>query len=131
MMRLSDILKDIVEPDSFSAQYQDPRWRRVSEAYRQTHLYCHSCKRSDVRTHAHHVNYERGKKLWEIQNGALVTLCEGCHSLITEVIRKFRCIASFCNASNIAKIAILLELAIKAKGETRVMLELSRLADET
>lgn len=109
-------------------QYSDPRWIRRARDFRR--LYgsaCMSCRRSGLIVHVHHVNYERGKSLWEHEDEDLACSCEGCHKSIHNTIRVFRRIAARANASNIAAIAGLIYELTKRHGDLETALKIATL----
>lgn len=118
----SDILNGPSKQTSYQFEIRDPRWFERSKAFLRSHPFCNSCRRSDIRLTVHHVNYDRAKRLWE-----LVTLCKNCHELTHEATRSFRTTAAFCNASNIAKIVLLLDAQIRKHGDAIMVEKLSNL----
>ncbi len=129
MKQIKDVLLSASGAQTYANQLRDERWRNRSWEHRKTHNFCNSCRRSDVRLGVHHVNYHRGVTLWEAADTDLVTLCESCHTLISGVIEQLRSTASRCNAGNIAKIALLLQLALRKHGEIAVVNKLARIAE--
>lgn len=110
-------------------EYSDSRWIERSRQFRSGNRHCQSCRRSNVPLQTHHVNYTKGRHLWEYDDADLACLCESCHELITEVMREFRRSAAHCNASNLARIQLQLSHLLKTKGDQWLMIQLSRLTD--
>ena len=129
MRHISKVFKDLANPSSFDSQYSDPRWKNKAYQFRRSCSGCASCKRINVELHVHHINYTPGVPIWEAKEGELVGLCKPCHDLIHVAIRDFRKIASHCNATNIAKISLSLQLMIQKYGDQGTLKRLIR-ADE-
>ena len=55
--------------------------KRRLEIMSRDEFMCRVCK-SKVMLSVHHLYYEKGKKLWEYDNEALVTVCDICHKKI-------------------------------------------------
>jgi hypothetical protein len=67
----------------------DPRWQRKRlEVLERDDWQCVSCGRRNANLQIDHKRYERGKPPWDIDSKHLQTLCEKCHSKITELRRK-------------------------------------------
>ena len=63
---------------------KDPRWQRKRlEVLERDGWACRQCKDTTTTLNVHHVYYERGRKPWEYENEALVSLCEPCHERLT------------------------------------------------
>lgn len=129
MKHVTEVLKNVVFPDSFSSSYSDPRWKERAKAYRKIAEGCNSCKRGGIQLYVHHVNYTPGVPIWEASDADLVCLCENCHALIHESIRTFRRVAARGNATSIAKISLALELMVQKYGELGTLIKLIE-ADE-
>ena len=78
---------------NFTDQYKDSRWQKKRlEILERDGWKCHACgKGADdaITLNVHHAFYERGRKVWEYDNGDLMSLCEGCHALMHEVKKEF------------------------------------------
>lgn len=82
---------DILQTNSFNAQFKDPRWAEFSDGIkRERGHYCEICRRQDVILEAHHIFYEPTLKLWEYEKEAIIVLCRGCHKAMHAELNKFR-----------------------------------------
>ena len=62
----------------------DPRWQRVRlRVFARDGWSCVACGETSRTLHVHHLRYEAGKEPWESPPGALTTLCELCHRLVS------------------------------------------------
>lgn len=62
-------------------KYQDPRWQKKRlEILSRDNWQCKCCGEEDRTLHVHHLQYIKGKLLWEYPDNLLITLCEECHS---------------------------------------------------
>ena len=69
-----------MDKKTYSTLLKDPRWqKRRLEILQRDEWRCQSCLDSEATLHVHHRWYEDGKKPWEYDDDALVTLCEACH----------------------------------------------------
>ncbi len=66
-------------------------WRSFSTGIRKSRgNACQHCRRSDVVTQVHHINYEPNQEPWEADQGDVMLLCVACHKTLTEELRMFR-----------------------------------------
>ena len=64
---------------------KDPKWiRKRNRILSRDNNTCQFCGAQDRYMHVHHKYYEEGKKPWEYEDDALVTLCNKCHNTVTE-----------------------------------------------
>ncbi len=109
-------------------EYADDRWIQLGKSLRRSRgNSCQSCKRGDVATQVHHVNYRRGAEIWDYDEEELVLLCAECHDKIHKSIIAFRDTASRVNATNMMAITGLLVKLIRADGDRGALLKLARL----
>lgn len=73
--------------------YLHPRWQekrlRIME---RDGFACRSCGDAASTLHVHHRFYEKGGRIWDTEDGDLVTLCEKCHEHVEEMVRDMRMI---------------------------------------
>jgi hypothetical protein len=127
MRTLQDALTNLEKPEGYYAQLKDSRWVELARSKRREQPWCNSCRSNEKALTVHHANYRTGAKAWEYSHQELVCLCWDCHKLIEEAIKKLRSTAARCNASNIARISLALDAAIKSQGEFKVMIKLSEM----
>ena len=48
---------------------------------------CKDCGDTESQLQVHHKAYIYGNNIWEYDNESLITLCESCHSIITDMKR--------------------------------------------
>jgi hypothetical protein len=110
------------------SQYSDTRWISRAASFRSTcGRFCQSCRRADIPISVHHVNYDRGRNLWDYEDQDLAMLCEPCHQLIHKSILAFRRLAGHSNATNIAAITGLLTQLVERHGDKTVAIKLAQL----
>ena len=64
---------------------KDPRWQKKRLLiFKRDGFSCLSCFDKTSTLHVHHLWYENDKEPWEIEDDALITLCEDCHNTETE-----------------------------------------------
>lgn len=64
---------------SYEEQLRSPYWYYVRDrVLERDHWRCTNC-RSDRNLQVHHKYYIHGRKAWEYNDSALVTLCDRCH----------------------------------------------------
>lgn len=70
---------------NYKAQMLDPRWqkKRLSILDRDNFT-CTSCGSDKKTLHVHHLYYENGRDYWDYPESALVSLCEDCHTDVTD-----------------------------------------------
>lgn len=76
---------------SYADLLKDRRWQQKRlEVLNAAGWECQSCGSTDnaVQLHVHHKKYRRGAKPWEYEPAELEALCESCHEMATEEIRK-------------------------------------------
>lgn len=70
----------------YSAKLRDPRWQKQRlKILSRDDFACQSCLDSESTLHVHHCYYEAGKEPWEYPEESLVTLCESCHAVETDI----------------------------------------------
>jgi len=66
--------------------YSDPRWQKKRlQIMKRDNFRCRRCDRDDRTLNVHHRYYQKGRKIWDYDDEALVTLCEKCHEKLHEV----------------------------------------------
>jgi hypothetical protein len=64
---------------------KDPRWQKKRlEIMQRDEFKCGRCNRSDVTLSVHHRIYRKNCEPWEYTDEDLTTLCQPCHSTITD-----------------------------------------------
>lgn len=72
---------------SYYQLLKDPRWQKKRlEILQRDDFSCQMCGSPDFTLHIHHISYNNGDP-WEINDNALITLCEDCHEHETEEIK--------------------------------------------
>lgn len=73
----------------FFEQYKDPRWQKKRlEIMKRDNFTCQSCDVNYNTLNVHHiVPYRKETKPWEYENDELITLCEDCHTKISDIIK--------------------------------------------
>jgi len=73
---------------TYQEQYKDPRWQKKRlEIMKRDEFQCQSCGDKEATLNIHHaIPYKKDKFVWEYEDSDLLTLCEGCHTQITENI---------------------------------------------
>lgn len=67
--------------NSFSEQYNHPKWQKKRlEILKRDEFKCCRCGDSEHQLQIHHLYYDKGSKVWEYPDRALVTLCDECHN---------------------------------------------------
>lgn len=65
---------------------KDPRWQRLRLEVMSRDLFtCVECNATDKTLNVHHTYYAKGRKPWEYEPESLRTLCEDCHSTVTDL----------------------------------------------
>lgn len=68
--------------EKHSIEINSPEWKsKRIEILKRDGRKCRHCG-SKERLHVHHCIYLFGKKLWEVPNKYLITLCENCHNKV-------------------------------------------------
>ena len=63
-------------------QYDTDEWRELRERILKRDNYrCVSCFKESKNLHVHHLLYQKGRRIWEVPDFYLVTLCPKCHFL--------------------------------------------------
>lgn len=64
---------------------KDPRWQKKRlEIMQRDEFKCSRCNRGDVTLNVHHRIYRKKCEPWEYGDDDLTTLCQPCHSIITD-----------------------------------------------
>lgn len=65
---------------NYLEQSKHPKWQKKRlEILSRDNFACLKCKETEKELHVHYKFYETGKKIWEYEDWALVTLCSDCH----------------------------------------------------
>ncbi len=95
--------------DEFSRQYRHPNWQKKRlEVLERDNYTCLLCESKENQLHAHHLEYQRGKKVWEYPADNFLTLCADCHGgvtdLLTNIKRKMADINFICALSSLCEL---------------------------
>lgn len=72
-------------------EYLDPRWQKIRlKIMERDGFACKVCGEKTATLHVHHLKYEKGKKIWDVNDDDLETLCEKCHKNIEDLISRVR-----------------------------------------
>lgn len=82
---------------SYSEKLRDARWQKKRlEIMERDSFHCLCCNHSVSKPlNVHHLYYEKGLEPWEHENEIMVTLCDDCHKIIHDEIRKLSGIIAF------------------------------------
>src|SRR5690242_9951890 len=70
---------------AYSEKLKDPRWQKKRlEILNRDTWKCRRCMTATKTLHIHHIDYIKGMQPWEYDDKYLMTLCEDCHSEISE-----------------------------------------------
>lgn len=71
--------------------YNDPRWQKIRlRILERDGFTCKACGNTDITLHVHHLRYKKGKKIWDVNDDDLETLCELCHKRVENLLNKIR-----------------------------------------
>lgn len=71
---------------NYSEQLKSPMWQKKRlEIMQRDNFTCQDCGDTESQLQVHHKSYAYNKMAWEYENDNLITLCEDCHSLITDI----------------------------------------------
>ena len=71
--------------------YSDPRWQRVRlRVMERDEFACKCCGSADRELQVHHLEYARGKRIWESKDADLLTLCHVCHEQVEMYVTLMR-----------------------------------------
>ena len=71
---------------NYSEQLKSPMWQKKRlEILNRDNFTCQDCGDTESQLQVHHKSYVFGNKVWEYDNDNLVTLCETCHSCLTDL----------------------------------------------
>lgn len=80
---------------TYREQLLHPNWQRKRlEIMQRDDFACRCCYDKETTLHVHHKQYVKGRLAWEYPDDELVTLCEGCHSVMHEEIDILRGVIS-------------------------------------
>lgn len=98
-----------MKTDSFTEQYKHPKWQKMRLKILERDEYtCRLCKSTEKQLHIHHLEYRRGKKVWEYSPDNFLTLCSFCHSELTDVLTQTR--LGMSDMMYVAALSVLLRL---------------------
>ncbi len=80
--------------NDFYKEYKNPKWQKLRlKILERDGFMCQYCQDKEEELHVHHKYYEKGKRIWEYNEDAFITLCKSCHeeetSCMKEVIPEF------------------------------------------
>lgn len=71
---------------TYQQKLKSPKWQKKRlEIMQRDNFYCQNCGNNDSILNVHHKKYVFGKEIWDYDNDDLITVCEYCHSEITEL----------------------------------------------
>jgi 5-methylcytosine-specific restriction endonuclease McrA len=71
--------------------YADPRWQRVRlRIMERDQFACKCCGDATSELQVHHLEYEKGKRIWESKDVDLITLCHNCHESVEMYVTLMR-----------------------------------------
>lgn len=71
---------------NYSEKLKDPRWQKKRlEILQRDNFTCQCCMDSNSTLNIHHIYYTKGKQPWDVDNESLLTLCEHCHYIYSNV----------------------------------------------
>lgn len=71
---------------SYFEKLKDPRWQRKRlEILQRDNWTCCQCGATSKTLHVHHTHYRKGADPWDYGGEFLKSLCEDCHSEVTEL----------------------------------------------
>jgi len=73
----------MTQKEDYNLQLKSPEWKRKRlEIIDRDKSTCQHCQSKPRLLHVHHIIYLQGKRLWEVPDDYLITLCENCHNAI-------------------------------------------------
>ena len=70
---------------NYSEQLKSPLWQKKRlEIMQRDNFTCQDCGDTESQLQVHHKSYTYGNNVWEYENDNLITLCETCHSCLTD-----------------------------------------------
>ncbi len=97
---------------NYSEQLKSPMWQKKRlEIMKRDKFTCQDCGDTENQLQVHHKSYTYGKMVWEYDNDNLITLCEDCHSSITDIkkIIKLRIDYKFLSYDQLNKVDYILD----------------------
>lgn len=80
---------------SYAEVLKNGNWQRKRlEIMQRDGFKCGICD-AENNLHVHHLYYEKGRKPWEYENNALVTVCAECHDILHNQLAKISGIVSW------------------------------------
>jgi len=105
---------------AYADRLKDPRWqKRRLEILQRDGWACHGCDATTRTLHVHHKYYRANSEPWDYPDSALVTLCEDCHAVESELENKRR-------DDERSVVEVMRELGIDAEGVLLLMQEIGR-----
>jgi hypothetical protein len=75
---------------TYQEQLKHPNWQRKRlEILHRDNFTCTNCGSKEKQLHVHHGAYISGYKIWDYHEWSLHTLCNTCHSVISEDINSY------------------------------------------
>lgn len=79
----------MVNKKTYLDKLKDPRWQKKRlEILERDEWFCQICGNNESTLHVHHRVYIKDKEPWDYPDEYLVTLCEDCHEIEREQIKK-------------------------------------------
>lgn len=67
---------------TYSEKLKDPRWQKMRlQVLERDEWTCRFCGDKTKTLHVHHFCYAKSGNPWDVEDHALITLCEDCHHL--------------------------------------------------
>ena len=86
----------VSNPLTRQEHYNHPLWQKKRLAVLERDGWiCRHCKASNTQLQIHHLYYNRNGHIWEVDDEALVTLCNPCHKIIHQDLAKLSGIVAF------------------------------------
>jgi len=113
-------IKDIIAPrTSFTKQWNSPEWTQRAQEFRRKHgSWCRLCRRSDVATQVHHINYLPDVDLADHPDEELALMCVNCHKEWTKLMRAYRKLFSSWDVPTLTFLFGVLKVAKEKYGTT-------------
>ena len=70
---------------TYSELLKDPRWQKMRLfIMERDNFSCISCGDTEQTLNVHHLAYRKNTKIWDYDSSEFITLCEECHSYISQ-----------------------------------------------
>lgn len=73
---------------AYAEKLKDPRWQKKRlEVFEHDKWTCKECGATDKTLNVHHLFYHQGFDPWDYAKEELITLCDDCHTHISNIIK--------------------------------------------